>query len=121
MKPLLAKELPSFVSRFGNFVDAQIRSIDVISPTTINVIIACQDMARGFDWLSINLELSNITDARLLEESKLSLIDMSDGISIIYDDNKFAWGVGAYDNLSSIKNSTTYIVSSNIKFKEGAF
>ena len=121
MKPLLSKELPSFVSRFGNFVNAEIRSIDVISPTTMNVVIACQDMARGFDWLTINLELSNITDARLLEESKLSLIDMNDGMSIIYEDDKFAWGIGDYHNLSSIKNSTSYIVSSNIKFEEGAF
>jgi hypothetical protein len=121
MKPLLSKDLPNFISRFGNFVDAEIRAIEVLSPTAMKVIIACQDSARGFDWLTISLEFSNITDARLVDNSKLSLIDMSDGMSIIYEDTSFAWSTGNYSNLSGIKNATSYIISSNIKYEEGSF
>ena len=121
VKPLLAKELPNFTSRFGNFVDAEIRSINVISPTTMNVVIACQDSARGFDWLTITLECSNITDAILLDDSKLSLVDMSDGASLIYEGGSFAWGIGSYNSLSGIKNATSYIISSSIKYEEGSF
>ena len=121
MKPLLAKDLPNFVKRFGNFVDAEIRSVEIISPTIMQLLIACQDTARGFDWLTLNLEFSVISDARLLEESKLSLVDMSDGISLINEDSTFAFGIGDYHNLSGIKNATSYIISSSMKYEEGPF
>lgn len=121
MKPILAKDLVNFLSRFGNFVDAEIRSVEVISPSVMQVVIACQDNARGFDWLTLKLEFSDISDARLLEESKLSLLDMSDGASLINENNSFAFGIGNYHNLSGIKNATSYIISSSIKYEEGQF
>ena len=121
MKPLLANDLPNFVKRFGSFVDAEIRSIEVISPSVMQLVIACQDSARGFDWLTLSLEFSGITDARLLEESKFSLVDMSTGISIINEENCFAFGIGEYDNLSGIKNAISFIISSSIKYEEGKF
>ena len=121
MKPLLAKELPNFIKRFGNFVDAEIRSVEVISASTMLVTVACQDCARDFDWITITLELSGISDARLLEDSKLSLVDMSEGLSLIYEENSFAFGIGDYYNLSGIKNATSYIISSCVKYKEGSF
>lgn len=121
MKPLLAKDIPNFVSRFGNFVDAEIRSQKIISPTVMQVVVACQDSARGFDWLTLNLEFSGITDARLVEDSKLSLINTSDGLSFICEENSFAFGIGEYHNLSGIKNAISYIISSNIKYEEESF
>jgi hypothetical protein len=121
VKPILAKDLPNFNSRFGGFVDAEIRCVEVMSPTVIQVVIACQDSARGFDWLTLNLEFSGITDARLLEKSKLSLVDMSDGISVIHEEKSFAFGIGDYHSLSGIKNATSYIISSSIKYEEGLF
>ncbi len=121
MKPILAKELPNFVKRFGNFVDAEIRCVEVTSATTMKIRVACQDSARGFDWLTLNLELNGITDARLLEDSKLPLVDMNDGISLIHEQNSFAFGIGNYNNLSGIKNATSYIISSSIKYEEGSF
>jgi|OM-RGC.v1.028079841 hypothetical protein len=121
VKPLLAKDLPNFTSRFGNFVDAEIRSVEVISATIIQVIIACQDSARGFDWLTLNFEFSAVSDARLLDNSKLNLVDMSEGISLINEDNYFAFAIGDYHNLSGIKNATSYIISSSIKYEEGQF
>ena len=121
MKPITVTQLPNFVKRFGDFIDAEIRSVDIISPTVMRVVIAAQDNARGFDWLTLTLEFNGISDARLLEESKLSLIDMSDGISIINEEDNFAFAVGNYNNISGIKNATIYIISSNIKYEEGQF
>ena len=121
MKPLLAKELANFTSRFGNFVDAKIRSIEVVSPTAMKVVFGCQDSARGFDWLSINLECSNVVDAKLIDNNKLSMIDMSDGISLIYEDGNFAFGIGNYDKQTNIKSASSYIISSTLKYEEGPF
>ncbi|WP_324171758.1 hypothetical protein [Sulfurimonas sp.] len=121
MKPLLKTELPNFLKRFGNFIDGEIRSIDIISPTIIKVTMAAQDSARGFDWLSINLEFSNIIDAKLIENSKLSLLDTSEGLALFFQDDCFAFSISNYTNLENVKNSLFYIISSNIKYEEDLF
>ena len=120
MKPLLAKDLAAFMQRFNNFKDGEFRSLEVISPTTMKITLAGQDEARAFDWVSLELELSGVNDAKLLDSSKLHLVDMGDGINLIYDGD-FAFGVGEYDNLSNIKDSTCYIVCTDLKYQEGAF
>ncbi|MBU1659785.1 hypothetical protein KKG72_12165 [bacterium] len=121
MKPLLAKDLKAFLQRFDNFRDCELRSINVVSPTNITITLAAQDVARGFDWISIEIEYNGVIDSQLLDNSKLSLVDMSDGISIINEDNKFAFGIGERTTLSSIKNSTCQVICSNVKYKEGIF
>jgi len=112
MKPLHVKDIKSFLSRFGEFVDAEIRSIDPTSPTTINMLIACQDTARGFDWLTLHLEFSGVSDASLVDNSQLLHVDMSNGISLINEDNNFIF---------SVKNATISVSASNIKYEEGLF
>ena len=80
VKPLLKKDLSAFLKRFDGFKDAELRSIEIISPTIVKITLAVQDSAREFDWITIKLELSEIIDARLLENSKLPHVDMSVGI-----------------------------------------
>ena len=120
MKPLLAKDLAAFMQRFNNFKDGEFRSLEVVSPTTMKITLAGQDEARAFDWISLELEFNGVSDARLLDNSKLHLVDMGDGINLI-SDGKIAFGLGKYDNLSSIKNSSCYIICSDIKYQEGNF
>jgi len=120
MKPLLAKDLAAFMQRFNNFKDGEFRSLEVISPTTMKIILAGQDEARAFDWISLELEFNGVSDARLLENSKLSLVDLSDGLNLIHDE-EIAFCVGEYDNISSVKNSTCYIICSDVKYQEGTF
>ena len=121
MKPLLAKELANFLNRFGNFVDGEIRSIDIISPTSMKLVLAGQDQARGFDWLTVELEFDGVSDARLIDGAKLALLDMSNGISLLYEDSNFYFGIDNYDTVSSITNSISYITSSTLKYQEGSF
>lgn len=121
MKPLLAKDLKPFLARFSNFTDGELRSIEIISPTVVKITLAGQDSARGFDWLSICFEFSGIVDARLLENTKLSLVDMGDGINIVYEDGNFVFGVGNYKNLLNIKNSICFLISFTLKYEERAF
>jgi len=120
MKPLLAKDLAAFMQRFNNFKDGEFRSLEVVSPTTMKIVLAGQDEARAFDWISIELELNGVNDARLLENSKLHLVDMGDGINLIHDES-LAFALGEYDNISSIKNSLCYIICTDIKYQEGSF
>lgn len=82
---------------------------------------ASQDSARAFDWISVKFEFSGVSEAKLLEANKLSFVDMSDGITILYEDNVFAFGISKCSNISSIKNSTCHTIGSDLKYQEGSF
>jgi len=121
MRPIIAKTLPEFLDRFTNFKDAEFRSIEVSSATEITLVFAVQDNAREFDWITIAFEFSGVEDARLLEKNKLSFIDMREGISLLDFENKFAFAIGECYNSSSVVDSTCYVVSKSLKYKEGLF
>ncbi len=112
MKPLLAKELPTFMKRFGSFIDGEIRSLEVLSPITMKLVIACQDENRGFDWLTLEFEFNGVSDASLIDSDKLAYIDMSDGLSLTNSSQTFSF---------KVNNSTLFINSSTIKYQEGSF
>ena len=109
------------LERFCNFKDAQFRSLEILSPTEIQLTFAVQDTARDFDWITLELQFTGVIDARLLEESKLQFIDMSDGATLLHVNNEFAFGIGACYNIQAVKNSTLYIISKELKYKEGQF
>ena len=112
MKPLHVKDIDSFLSRFGDFLDAEIRSINIISPQQITITLACQDSARAFDWITLNLEFSDISDASLIDASQLLHVDTSEGATLLYNDKHFIF---------SIKNATLSLTASTIKYEEGQF
>ncbi|MBC8237959.1 MAG: hypothetical protein H8E76_06985 [Helicobacteraceae bacterium] len=119
MKPL--GDIQTFLKRFDNFKGGEFRSLEVLSPTAMSVTLAGQDEARGFDWVSMKLEFNGVSDARLLDESKLSLLDMNDGISIVSEGSSLAFGIGECYTLPSIKNSSCFILSTDIRQEEGTF
>lgn len=121
MKPLLTKNITAFLQRFDNFRDGEIRSINIISPTQIKVTLAAQDNARSFDWVSLELEFSGLNDAKLIENTKLPFVDMSDGISIMSQDKIIGFGIGEYSSILQIKDSSCYIICTDMKYKEAAF
>ena len=121
MKPLNKSQLKNFTDRFDNFKESQIRSFKIISPIQVQLELAVQDSAREFNWITLELLFSDITDAKLIEDEKLHLLDLNDGISIINSENQFAFALGECYNISTIKNSIFYIISNNIKYKESSF
>ena len=119
MKPIT--NVNEFLKRFDNFKDAEFRSAETPSPTTVVLTFAVQDGARDFDWLTITLEFTGVSDAKLLEQSKLSLVDTQDGISLIVNESGIGFAIGNYKNQSSIIDSICYLKSSTVKYSEGAF
>lgn len=112
MKPLNVKDLSSFLKRFENFKDGEFRHLEILSPTSFKVTIATQDASRGFDWITIDFEFSETSLANLLDNSKLSLIDLSNGINISHNGTDFAF---------KVLNSTFFIECSSIRYQEGTF
>ena len=109
------------LARFDNFKDAEFRSLEVLSPLEIKATFAVQDSAREFDWITISLEFSGVNDARLVDGNKIAYIDMSEGISIIKEDNFIAFGIAECYNSTTIKNSSCYIIAKSMKYFEGSF
>ena len=121
IKPILSKDVQKFLERFDHFKDGEFRSIETPSPTTFTLTMAGQDSARGFDWLSVKFEFSGVSDAKLLANEKLSMVDMNDGINIICEDTKFLFCIGDYETVSGAKNSICFIESSSLKYQELSF
>lgn len=112
MKPLTKSALKDFLERFEFFKDGEFRSIEINSPTCITLTFATQDISRGYDWVTILLEFDGVSEATLLDNSKLSYVDMSDGINITNNGTVFAL---------KLNNSTFHITSSSLKYEEGQF
>ena len=107
--------------RFSNFVDAEIRSLSILSATEIDLTLALQDKARDFDWITLTLHFSGVVDARLVDEKKLPFIDMSEGATLLQEDGNIAFGIGECYNIEDIKNQTLYIIAKTLKISEHAF
>lgn len=121
MKPLLPNSFKTFLQRFNNFKDAEIRSFEVISPTNITLTLAAQDSARAHDWITVTLSFEGVTNAKLIEENRFSFVDMSEGISLLNEADSIAIGIGFYNNLNAIQNATSFIISKSLKYQEGKF
>ena len=121
MKPLHGSDIFSFLSRFENFEQSEIKAITLKTPTVIEIQLSVQDNGRGFDWIDIAIECANVIDAKLIENAKLAYLDMSEGISIVFEEHKFAVCYGKYSSMKTIKDSSLYIVCESLKYKELPF
>ena len=121
MRPLSKNEIGTFLSRFERFTGSEIKSITVLLPTVIEIRVSAQDSALSFDWIDLSFELSNVSDANLIDNTKLAYLDMSEGVSIIFEDNKFAFCYGDYSSLRTAKDSSLFVISESIKYEELPF
>jgi len=108
------------LERFEHFKDAEFRSLELLNATEIKLTFAVQDKARAYDWITVEFHFTGVSDAKLLDDSKFSLVDMSDGISI-FQDSLEVFAIGEYNNTTNAKDSLFYIFAQNIKAHEGEF
>lgn len=121
MKPLAKTELATFSKRFENFKNAEFRSVEIISAFEVALTIALQDSSRDFDWITLKLLFSQISDAKLVEDSKLPYIDLQEGITLLTLDDSVAFAVGECYNISTVKSSQFYIICKSLKYEESSF
>lgn len=121
MRPLNKNEIKSFLSRFESFTGSEIKSITSVSPSVIEMRLSVQDSALGFDWIDLSFEFSNVSEANLIDDTKLAYLDMSEGMSIVFEDNKFAFCYGEYSSLRTAKDSSLFVICDSIKYEELPF
>ena len=121
MKPLLPKQIPELLTRIDHAIDGELRSIIMNHPQSFTVELSVQDKNRGYDWINIAFEVDGIVDARLIDEEKLELVDMSEGLSILIEEGTFSLAIGKYKRLETLKDATLYLIGSSIKYEERPF
>ncbi len=118
MRPLISNELEDFLYRFENFATSHITRIDVISPEAVRISLNAQDRRRSFDWIGIDLLFEEIADAKLLEDEKLHLIDMEEGVSIIFENGLFYFMLGDYHTPNGTQNALCHVIAKSLKYQE---
>lgn len=121
MKPLLSNKTTELLTRIDNAIDGELYAVTMNSPLNFTIELSVQDKNRGYDWINIAFEVDGVSDARLIEDEKLSLVDMSEGISIVFEDGTCAIGVGKYNAIDSIKSAPIYLMGSSLKYEERPF
>ena len=121
MKPLLSNKTTELLTRIDKAIDGELYAVTMNSPLNFTIELSVQDQNRGHDWINIAFEVDGISDARLIEDEKLSLVDMSEGISIVFEGATCAVGVGNYNSVESIKSATLYLIGSSLKYEERPF
>ncbi len=118
MKPLIHSELADFLYRFEHFVTSELNEIDIISPTSIKLMISTQDRQRSFDWIGLDFLFDEVVEANLIENEKLKHVDMDDGLSIIHENGLFYFMIGNFKTASGTKDALCYIISKSLKYQE---
>ncbi len=115
IKPLSASSLAPLLSRIDNARDGQLRSITVLSPTSIAIRLSVQDSARGFDWIDVIFQVDGVKDAKLVSESVLTSMEMSEGITV--ESNGLA--IGSY--AGRLNEAPVYVIGASIGYDEEVF
>ena len=118
MKPLLHTALEDFLYRFENFANSELNEIDIITPTSIKLMVSAQDRQRSFDWIGLDFLFEEVVEANLIENEKLKHVDMDEGLSIIHENGLFYFMIGNYKTANGTKDALCYIISKSLKYQE---
>jgi len=117
MKSLHKNDLNTFLERFDNAQGGELVSLEMISPTSFKIALTVQDKARAFDWVNLNLEFTDVSDAKLLDDKSLKAVDMQEGVNISFAPDGVEVGFGSSQYLSS----PLHLRSNNVKYEETEF
>lgn len=119
IKPLNDSSLAQLLARIENGRYGEIRSITPLSPTSIEIRLSVQDTARGYDWIDIAFVISGVSDAKLVNDNVLGLLDMRAGISVEITSNRCGLAVGEY--AGRLNESSMYVIGTSMGYKELPF
>ncbi len=118
MKPLIYTALEDFLYRFEHFANSELNEIDVITPTSIKLMVSVQDRQRAFDWIGLDFLFEEVVEAHLVDNEKLKHVDMDDGLTIIHENGLFYFMIGDYKTANGTKDALCYIISKSLKYQE---
>ena len=121
MTPLLPNKIPELLTRIDQASGGELFSVTMNTPQKFTIELSVQDKNRGYDWINIAFEVDGIIDAHLIDDTKLSLVDMSEGISVCHENGLYAVGIGKYNSIDALKSATLYLIGNALKYEERPF
>ncbi|MDO9304396.1 MAG: hypothetical protein Q7T77_03650 [Sulfuricurvum sp.] len=119
IKPLNAQMLTALLARLDNAKHGEIRSIAPLSPTSIEIRLSVQDIARGYDWIDVAFRIEGVRDAKLASDNVLKSLDMSEGITVEIGANECALALGSYSGRAY--EAPLYIIGTSLGYEELPF
>ncbi len=119
IKPLKDSSLTQLLSRIENGRYGEIRSVTPLSPTSIEIRLSVQDTARGYDWIDIAFVINGVSDAKLVNDNVLRLLDMREGICAEMSPSRCGLAVGEYSG--RLNESSLYVIGMSMGYKELPF
>ena len=121
MKPLTQTNKKELMHRIEKGIGAELRSLSIIDPTTMQLRLSAQDKTRGFDWIDVIFEMSGVSDARLVEDSKLGFLDTEEGLTLAFEANEVILAVGDFGSFHSAHDAPLYLKGASLKYEEAPF
>lgn len=113
-KRKIMEQINTLLEKYNNFKYEQLRSFEKLSETSWIATLVVQD-DDGEDVESIRLEFINIKESRILVNDVLAFLDMSSGVSVIREHDRYAFAIGSWDSVLDVNNAPLYIISEDIK------
>ena len=121
MKPLLPQKFQELLTRIDQAKGGELISVTMNNPQNFTIELSVQDKNRAYDWINIAFEVDGIIDARLLDDKSLTLVDMSEGISLLEEDGEVGISIGKYNALRTLRDAKLFLLGQSIKYEERAF
>lgn len=119
IKPLNDSSLAQLLVRIENGRYGEIRSVTTLSPTSIEIRLSVQDTARGYDWIDLAFVINGVSDAKLVSDSVLGLLDMREGVCGEIESGRCGLAVDEYSG--RLNESSLYVIGMSMGYKELPF
>lgn len=107
------EKISALLEKYNHFKYEQIRSVQHLSDGSKVITLAIQD-DEGEDVETINLAFSGIKDLRILDNSVLSFLDMTSGITIVKENNLYGFAIGSGTAMLHVHNAPLYIIATHL-------
>ena len=111
------KDIDKIVTKYNNFVDSQIKYVEVTSDTSKRIVMSILD-DDGEETSIVELNFSGIKESHILQNSVLSFLDMMSGLTILKENDLYGFGLGSGTTMLHVRSAPMYIISTDLNVVE---
>lgn len=109
--------IAQLLEKYNHFRYEQIRTVKQLSSTHKIVTVVVLD-DEGEDVQHVEFEFRDIKNSKILVDSVLSLLDMTDGITLLKENDLYGFALGSGTAMLHVNNAPMYIIASEVEVRE---